>query len=83
MPAGRMTMPIEAAGLSMNCSGFQPSSCALRIACTANLGVLMLRKTLALVAGEVDDLRIDGGVGHLVAHLAHDDRLGLVAQPVA
>ena len=39
----------EAAGLSMNCSGFQPSSCALRIDCTANLGVEMLRKTLALV----------------------------------
>ena len=49
MPAGRMTMPIEAAGLSMNCSGFQPSSWALRIACTANFGVVMLRKTLALV----------------------------------
>ena len=32
LSAGRMTMPIEAAGLSMNCKGFQPSSCALRIA---------------------------------------------------
>ena len=49
MPAGRMTIAIEAAGLSTNCNGFQPSSCALRIACTANFGVEMLRNTLALV----------------------------------
>src|SRR4029077_13655089 len=48
-PAGRMTIATEVAGLSTNCHGCQPSSCALRIACTANFGVEMLRKTLALV----------------------------------
>ena len=47
IPAGRMTLPTEAAGLSMNCVGLQPISWAFRIAWTANFGKVTLRKTLA------------------------------------
>ena len=46
-PAGFMTEATEAETLLRYCTGFQPMSAALRIACAANFGVEMLKKTLA------------------------------------
>src|SRR5688572_13110812 len=46
-PAGVSTEPTEDDTLFSRCTGFQPMSCALRIACAANLGVEMLKNTSA------------------------------------
>src|SRR5258708_4112324 len=46
-PAGFIVEATEAETLLRYCTGFQPRSPALRIACAANLGMAMLKKTLA------------------------------------
>ncbi len=48
-PAGFITLPIEAETLLRKCSGFQPISAFFLIACAANFGVVMLKKTSAPV----------------------------------
>ena len=49
-PAGFITLPIEPETLLRKCSGFQPISEFFLIACAANFGVVMLKKTSAPVA---------------------------------
>ena len=49
-PAGFSTAATEAETLVMYWIGFQAISAALRIACAANLGVAMLKNTLAPVS---------------------------------
>ena len=46
-PAGLSTVPSELDTLFRKWRGFQPMSFAFLIACTANLGMVMLKKTLA------------------------------------
>src|SRR6185436_5511515 len=46
-PAGVSTEPTERDTLFSRCSGFQPESCAVRIACAANFGVVILKNTFA------------------------------------
>src|SRR5688572_8967565 len=47
MPAGFRVEATEDETLFRYCTGFQPMSAALRIACAANFGMEMLKKTLA------------------------------------
>ena len=48
-PAGLITLPIEEETPLRKCSGFQPISWFFLIACAANFGVVMLKKTSAPV----------------------------------
>ena len=70
MPAGRMTMPIEAAGLSMNCTRLPAELVRLADRLHGEFRRRDVEEDVGLGRGEVDDLRVDRGVGHLVAHLA-------------
>ena len=81
-PAGLSTEPTECETLLRMCTGFQPISAALRIACAANFGVVTLKKTSAPEAFSLMIWRIDRRVGDLVGLLGDDHRLGLVAEPV-
>ena len=57
-PAGFITVPTLAETLLTYCTGCQSMSATLRIAWAANLGVAMLKNTLAPARLELDDLRI-------------------------
>src|SRR5206468_631906 len=82
MPAGLITLPIEAETLLRKCSGFQPISAFFLIACAANFGVVMLKNTSAQGRLQGDHVRVDGGLGGLIAFLGDDQGPALRAQAV-
>ena len=81
-PAGFITLPIEAETLLRKCSGFQPISAIFLIACAANFGVVMLKKTSAPVDFSLTMWKSMVGSRGLVAVLGDDHRGCLGAEPV-
>ena len=55
-------------------------SAALRIACAANFGVAMLKKTLAPESLSWMICEFDGRIGHFVGHQLGDDLAGVLAE---
>ena len=82
MPAGLITLPIEAETLLRKCSGFHSISAIFLIACAANFGVVMLHEDVGAGRSELDDVAVDGRLGGLVALLGDDHGRGLGAEPV-
>ena len=77
-----MTAPMEVLTLLRTCSGFQPISAAFLMACAVNFGRGDVDEYVGIERLHLDDVRVDGRLGHLIGVFGNDHRRSLVAEAI-